>query len=70
MGSAGLDYIAVVSSYPAPDQKIRTEAFEVSLAILGDGSPCSLLSLDSRRWKLWQRSDWGLKAGSCPLFDH
>lgn len=29
MGSAGLDYLAVVSAFPQPDQKIRTESFEV-----------------------------------------
>lgn len=29
MGGVGLDLLAVVSSYPKPDQKIRSEAFDV-----------------------------------------
>ena len=31
MGSAGLDYLALVSSFPKPDDKIRTESFEVQI---------------------------------------
>ena len=29
LGSAGIDFLAQVSSYPAADEKIRTEALEV-----------------------------------------
>ena len=38
MGGAGLDYLAVVSAYPKPDQKIRTESFEVYSPLGQDSS--------------------------------
>jgi sugar/nucleoside kinase (ribokinase family) len=44
LGSAGVDFLAAVAAFPAPDAKIRTEALEVQ----GGGNNANALSAAAR----------------------